>query len=168
MQTVHNQGTHLVVQEGLQQRLSSSCRPTRLSLVRPDWIKRIDCSFTIFVDATQDIVHVVREEAFTVEHIRNHSCNGAQAHLGTSVVVAVEDHLLLDAVDKGLCISREAIAGQTCLVVEAKHFGLVSRLNVVTRGLTGVSSYDAEVLSGDGEDGATCESGEEVASSKHQ
>ncbi|KAI3484762.1 hypothetical protein L1887_52048 [Cichorium endivia] len=144
----------LVVKERLDERLGRTCSTAELALVASDGVERVDCALALFVEAAEDVVDVVGEEALAVEHGGDHAGDRVQWHR-TSVCMAVHLEPLTDARYERLGVGCEPVGRQRRLVVQSEHLGLVARLDVVARALARVGCDHAKVTPAHGCNAAT-------------
>ncbi|CAG8705354.1 2039_t:CDS:1, partial [Scutellospora calospora] len=148
----------LVVQERRDQTARGARSTARLALVTPHRIIRVQRSHAVLVQAAEDGVHVVREEALVVQDVAEALGASVHAHL-LVVLVLVHFDDGVEALLEGVAVGGEAHDREDdlgALVVaagaaDAEEFGGVARVDVVAAGAASVAGEDGEVGAGDAE-----------------
>lgn len=151
----------LVVKEGHNEAGGGASRAALLALVASDGVVAVDSAVALLVDAGEDGVGVVREEALLVQDGGQALGAGLDRH-GLAVAVAVDLADGVEALLEGLTVSGEAdhrehqgrvrVVGRRAANLE--HLGVEAGVDAVTRRHSRVAGHDGKVVARDGEGGA--------------
>lgn len=151
----------LVVQERHDQAGSGARGAAHLALVAADGVVAVDGALAVLVEAAEDGVRVVGEEALAVENGGQALGAGVDAH-GLAVAVAVHLAHGVELLLERLAVGREAAHGEherrvglvRGAAANLEHLGVVACVDAVAGGVAGVAGHDGEVVACDGENGA--------------
>lgn len=144
----------LRIQERHDQGRSRAAGSTELPLVRSHRVIRVHSALALLIQTGDNGVNVVREEPLVVQHVLNGP--RTRLHLQRLVVlVVVQLNVLLDVLNEGVTVGREAVGGHKNVVTDVEDLGLVSRVDRVAGCVSGVAGEKGEVVACNAEDGSS-------------
>lgn len=144
----------LVVEEGHDEGGGGAAGAALLALVGAHGVEGVHRAAAVAVEASDDGVHVVREESLAVEQVLDVPRGRSQRQRLVVVVKVVPFDAALEPAHQRAPVGCKPVRGHHDPVAAVKHLGLEPRVDRVVRRVSGVPREDRKVLASNSKDGS--------------